>query len=133
MCVPRSCCAGPGARSVWEVLFRNKHQLSHISCSDFSPPSYIWEACTARPGHTHGIPLVGIPTNLTPNTIIVEFVAINVYKTVYMLSGIRGELNVIVKLDLFSDFNKFRQSSCGIQFFCTTGVPYGYKLHAIHG
>jgi len=26
---------------------------------------------------------------------------------------------VIVKIDLFSDFNKFRQSSCGIQFFCS--------------
>lgn len=31
--------------------------------------------------------------------------------------GIRGELNIIVKVDLFSDVNKFRQSSCGIQFF----------------
>jgi len=31
--------------------------------------------------------------------------------------GIRGEINVIVKVDLFSDVNKFRQSSCGIPFF----------------
>ena len=33
------------------------------------------------------------------------------------IPGIRGELNMIVKVDLFSDVNKFRQSSCGIQFF----------------
>lgn len=33
------------------------------------------------------------------------------------MHGIRGEVNVIVKVDLFSDFNRFRQSSCGIQFF----------------
>lgn len=36
------------------------------------------------------------------------------------LHGIRGEINIIVKVDLFSDVNKFRQSSCGVQFFhCT--------------
>lgn len=40
---------------------------------------------------------------------------IPVYDTMH---GIRGEVNVIVKVELFSDFNKFRQSSCGVQFFC---------------
>ncbi|XP_052825084.1 C2 domain-containing protein 5-like [Octopus bimaculoides] len=34
------------------------------------------------------------------------------------MRGIRGELNFIVKVDLFSDFNRFRQSSCGVQLFC---------------
>ena len=38
-----------------------------------------------------------------------------IYDTIH---GIRGEVNVMVKVDLFSDFNKFRQSSCGVQFFC---------------
>lgn len=38
-----------------------------------------------------------------------------VYDTMH---GIRGEVNIIVKVELFSDFNKFRQSSCGVQFFC---------------
>lgn len=33
------------------------------------------------------------------------------------MHGIRGEVNIIVKVDLFSDVNKFRQSSCGVQFF----------------
>lgn len=37
-----------------------------------------------------------------------------VYDTMH---GIRGEINIIVKVDLFSDANKFRQSSCGVQFF----------------
>lgn len=39
---------------------------------------------------------------------------IPVYDTMH---GIRGEVNVIVKVELFSDFNKFKQSSCGVQFF----------------
>lgn len=33
------------------------------------------------------------------------------------MHGIRGEVHIIIKVELFSDFNKFRQSSCGIQFF----------------
>lgn len=37
-----------------------------------------------------------------------------IYDTIH---GIRGEINVVVKVELFSDFNKFRQSSCGVQFF----------------
>lgn len=39
---------------------------------------------------------------------------IPVYDTMH---GIRGEVNVIVKVDYFSDVNKFRQSSCGVHFF----------------
>ncbi|XP_060570000.1 LOW QUALITY PROTEIN: C2 domain-containing protein 5-like [Ruditapes philippinarum] len=53
-----------------------------------------------------------------------------IYDTMH---GIRGDLNVLVKIDLFSDFNKFRQSSCGIQFFCTAEVPSGYRLQYVHG
>ncbi|KAK3597627.1 hypothetical protein CHS0354_030177 [Potamilus streckersoni] len=53
-----------------------------------------------------------------------------IYDTMH---GIRGELNVIVKVQLFSDFNRFRQSSCGVQFFCTAEVPCGFKLQFIHG
>ena len=33
------------------------------------------------------------------------------------INGVRGEVNVQVKVELFSDHNKFRQSSCGVQFF----------------
>lgn len=33
------------------------------------------------------------------------------------MHGIRGEVNIVVKVELFLDFNKFRQSSCGITFF----------------
>lgn len=37
-----------------------------------------------------------------------------VYDTMH---GMRGEVSVIVKVELFSDVNKFRQSSCGVHFF----------------
>ncbi|XP_069698681.1 C2 domain-containing protein 5 isoform X5 [Periplaneta americana] len=49
------------------------------------------------------------------------------------MHGIRGEVNVIVKVELFSDFNKFRQSSCGVQFFCSPVIPQGYHAQVIHG
>lgn len=43
------------------------------------------------------------------------------------MNGIRGEINFMVKVELFSDNNKFRQSSCGVQFFHTTAIPFGYN------
>ncbi|KAM7361229.1 C2 domain-containing protein 5 isoform 2-T2 [Cochliomyia hominivorax] len=49
------------------------------------------------------------------------------------MHGIRGEVNVIVKVDLFSDANKFRQSSCGIPFFHSPCIPIGYRAQVIHG
>ncbi|XP_063929582.1 C2 domain-containing protein 5 isoform X2 [Zophobas morio] len=55
---------------------------------------------------------------------------IPVYDTMH---GIRGEVNVVVKVELFSDFNRFRQSSCGIQFFCSKSIPHGYFAQTIHG
>uniref|UniRef100_A0A9J7YNN8 C2 domain-containing protein 5 n=1 Tax=Cyprinus carpio carpio TaxID=630221 RepID=A0A9J7YNN8_CYPCA len=39
-----------------------------------------------------------------------------IYDTIH---GIRGEINVLVKVDLFNDLNRFRQSSCGVKFFCS--------------
>lgn len=51
---------------------------------------------------------------------------IPVYDTMH---GIRGEVNIIIKVELFSDFNKFRQSSCGVQFFyCKHIFKYVYTL-----
>ncbi|KDR22889.1 uncharacterized protein LOC110841472 isoform X2 [Zootermopsis nevadensis] len=49
------------------------------------------------------------------------------------MHGIRGEVNIIVKVELFSDFNKFRQSSCGVQFFCSPVIPQGYLAQVVHG
>ncbi|CAK1593674.1 unnamed protein product [Parnassius mnemosyne] len=49
------------------------------------------------------------------------------------MHGIRGELNVIVKVELFSDFNKYKTSSCGVQFFHCPMIPPGYRAAAIHG
>lgn len=66
------------------------------------------------------------------------------------MHGIRGEVKITVKVELFSDFNKFRQSSCGVQFFCckyfeiliivvkyvivlAPVIPHGYHAQIIHG
>ncbi|XP_049885083.1 uncharacterized protein LOC126380027 isoform X2 [Pectinophora gossypiella] len=49
------------------------------------------------------------------------------------MHGIRGELNVIVKVELFTDFNRYKTSSCGVQFFHCPSIPPGYKAIAVHG
>lgn len=48
------------------------------------------------------------------------------------LHGIRGEINCMVKVNLFSDNNRYRQSSCGVRFFFSD-IPNGYKCDAILG
>ncbi|XP_074605464.1 C2 domain-containing protein 5 isoform X3 [Brevipalpus obovatus] len=53
-----------------------------------------------------------------------------IYDTMH---GIRGEVHCAVKVDLFSDSNRFRQSSCGVRFFYSPGIPYGYACQAILG
>ncbi|KAM4748430.1 C2 domain-containing protein 5 isoform 2-T2 [Rhinophrynus dorsalis] len=53
-----------------------------------------------------------------------------IYDTIH---GIRGEISVVVKVDLFNDLNRFRQSSCGVKFFCTTSIPKSYRAVIIHG
>ncbi|CAL8263571.1 unnamed protein product [Merluccius merluccius] len=53
-----------------------------------------------------------------------------IYDTIH---GIRGEINVLVKVDLFNDLNRFRQSSCGVKFFCTTSIPLCYRAAMVHG
>ncbi|XP_031716222.1 C2 domain-containing protein 5 isoform X17 [Anarrhichthys ocellatus] len=53
-----------------------------------------------------------------------------IYDTIH---GIRGEINVLVKVELFNDLNRFRQSSCGVKFFCTTSIPRCYRAAVVHG
>uniref|UniRef100_H3DPG3 C2 calcium dependent domain containing 5 n=1 Tax=Tetraodon nigroviridis TaxID=99883 RepID=H3DPG3_TETNG len=53
-----------------------------------------------------------------------------IYDTIH---GIRGEINVLVKVELFNDLNRFRQSSCGVKFFCTTSIPKCYRAVMVHG
>ncbi|XP_060932335.1 C2 domain-containing protein 5-like isoform X1 [Limanda limanda] len=53
-----------------------------------------------------------------------------IYDTIH---GIRGEINVLVKVELFNDLNRFRQSSCGVKFFCTTAIPRCYRVSMVHG
>lgn len=48
-----------------------------------------------------------------------------VYDTIH---GLRGEVNLIIKLELFSDFNKFRQSSCGVHIFSCKFTVQGVFL-----
>ncbi|KAH6936669.1 hypothetical protein HPB50_020576 [Hyalomma asiaticum] len=53
-----------------------------------------------------------------------------IYDTMH---GIRGEVNLVVRIDLFSDSNRYRESSCGVRFFYSSGIPQGYHAHAILG
>eukprot|EP00066_Takifugu_rubripes_P015995 XP_011605261.1 PREDICTED: C2 domain-containing protein 5 isoform X3 [Takifugu rubripes] len=53
-----------------------------------------------------------------------------IYDTIH---GIRGEIHVLVKVELFNDLNRFRQSSCGVKFFCTTSIPKCYRAVMVHG
>ncbi|XP_046752356.1 uncharacterized protein LOC124415097 isoform X2 [Diprion similis] len=87
------------------------------------PVKNMWtlEASMSSSSSTQGDP---IPTGSVMNGWI------PVYDTMH---GIRGEVNIIVKVELFSDFNKFRQSSCGVQFFCSPIIPHGYHAQIIHG
>jgi hypothetical protein len=39
---------------------------------------------------------------------------IPIYDTMH---GLRGEVNIMVKVDFISNFNKYRKSSCGVQIF----------------
>ncbi|RUS91136.1 hypothetical protein EGW08_001049 [Elysia chlorotica] len=63
----------------------------------------------------------------SPNTISGWF---PIYDTMH---GLRGELSIQVRVELFSDFNKFRQSSCGVQLFCSCEVPSGWRIQAMLG
>ncbi|KAF9287314.1 hypothetical protein BGZ68_001974 [Mortierella alpina] len=49
------------------------------------------------------------------------------------IRGVRGEVNVQVKLQFFGDFNPFKDSSAGIMFFSTTSLPAGYQIVAMNG
>ena len=40
-----------------------------------------------------------------------------IYDTMH---GIRGEIKVQAKVEIFTDFNEYRKSSCGVQFFCSS-------------
>ncbi|CAG2160615.1 unnamed protein product [Oppiella nova] len=53
-----------------------------------------------------------------------------IYDTMH---GIRGEINCVVKVALFSDANRYRQSSCGFKFFYSPAIPFGYECEAILG
>ena len=53
-----------------------------------------------------------------------------IYDTMH---GIRGEIKVQAKLEIFNDFNEYRKSSCGVQFFCSNKIPDGYVFQNFSG
>ncbi|XP_050039850.1 C2 domain-containing protein 5 [Dermacentor andersoni] len=53
-----------------------------------------------------------------------------IYDTMH---GIRGEVNLVVRIELFNDSNRYRESSCGVRFFYSSGIPQGYHALAILG
>ncbi|KNC77253.1 hypothetical protein SARC_10285, partial [Sphaeroforma arctica JP610] len=49
------------------------------------------------------------------------------------IRGIRGEVSIVIKLDLFNNTNQFRDTSVGVQIFSLSVLPECYKTLAIHG
>jgi hypothetical protein len=49
------------------------------------------------------------------------------------LEGIRGEINLQIKLQFFGDMNPFKDSSAGVQFFSGRRIPEGHHLVAVLG
>jgi hypothetical protein len=44
------------------------------------------------------------------------------------MHGVRGEIKIQAKLEILNDFNEYKKSSCGVQFFSSSKVPEGYVL-----
>ena len=49
------------------------------------------------------------------------------------LLGLRGELNVQVKLQMFGDINPFKDSSAGVQFFTLSAAPETHQVVSVLG
>ncbi len=49
------------------------------------------------------------------------------------LLGVRGELNVQVKLQFFGDMNPFKDSSASVQFFTMSTLPPTHQLTHVLG
>ena len=49
------------------------------------------------------------------------------------MKGVRGELHIQVKLDLFEDVNRFKESSAGVEFLTTPYIPMEFNVLAIDG
>lgn len=43
------------------------------------------------------------------------------------ITGIRGDLNIVVKVELFGDVNEFREASTGVQFIASEDL--GFIMH----
>jgi len=53
-----------------------------------------------------------------------------IYDTMH---GIRGEILVIIRMDLFLDSNQYKQSCCGFRLFYASTLPDCFELKKFHG
>ncbi len=49
------------------------------------------------------------------------------------LQGIRGEINLQIRLQFFGDMNPFKDSSAGVQFYSTDSLPSNIRISAVLG
>ena len=49
-----------------------------------------------------------------------------IYDTMH---GIRGEIKIQAKVEIFNDCNEYRKSSCGVQFFCSNFLWIFWKKY----
>uniref|UniRef100_A0A1B0BXN8 Uncharacterized protein n=1 Tax=Glossina palpalis gambiensis TaxID=67801 RepID=A0A1B0BXN8_9MUSC len=87
------------------VFFCKDKEQKHRSVFDLIFPTYISNFITWALANSH---MAKVLSGSIP-----------VFDTMH---GIRAEVNIVVKVDPFSDVNKFRQNSCGIPFFHCVGV-----------
>ncbi|KAF7233272.1 hypothetical protein EG68_09045, partial [Paragonimus skrjabini miyazakii] len=53
-----------------------------------------------------------------------------IYDTMH---GIRGEISLTIRVDVFLDTSRYHQSSIGVRFFYSCGVPNGYAIDFLIG
>lgn len=72
---------------------------------------------------------------LTSLFVVLSYLHLLILLKLFLLSsvfiGIRGEINVLVKVELFNDLNRFRQSSCGVKFFCSMLHRISYSTYYV--
>ncbi|TPP64179.1 C2 domain-containing protein 5 [Fasciola gigantica] len=51
----------------------------------------------------------------------------------HSITGIRGEICLAIRVDVFLDVNRYHQSSLGVRFFHSSSVPNGYVMNYLIG
>ncbi|KJE97542.1 hypothetical protein CAOG_07382 [Capsaspora owczarzaki ATCC 30864] len=113
---------------VWNADFR--FELEDEELQDDTLEIKVWDQDTISSDDAIGKVLVDLNPLLSPDGPAQIAGWFPIYDT---LRGIRGEVNVSVKLDLISDVNKFRDTSLGVRFFAMRCLPPFYRTTAVHG